>query len=146
MTMVNQIDKCCSGFVAVHGQAYRINLDKHDRRVAILKREYEQRDLFVLVPSNVWDGVDILVFNKNTGKLIEAVESTNYAVPEISSMKDDRVQRYIGHLNFYDALPDVRKKIVVSYRGNLYSKRVKRETLQRLEDSHIEVVVRGRQD
>jgi hypothetical protein len=95
------------------------------------------------VPSRVNAGVDLLIFDKKTGRLVKVVESTNYA--ESSFMKEDRILRYVNSLNEYDALPNVEKVIVVSYLTNIM-KRISSKTLELVENSHIKVDVVGRQD
>lgn len=146
--MLGEVIDKCSGLVRIIGEKVigrlQENIDKGQIRVDRLAREFREKGYFVVEPSRVNKGVDLLIFDIGSGRLVEVSEVTNYA--ETSYMKDDRVQRYICSLNSYDKLPNVRKIIYCSFKGNVFNKHVKQKTLDKLRKSEINVVAFGYQD
>ena len=115
------------------------------RRVDRLAMKFRGKGFFVIVNSNVNHGVDLLVFDTYTGKLIEVAESTNYG-KERFFIGEEKLKRYITSLNEYDRLPNVRKRLYVSFLSNVVSEHVSEETLNWLHRSKIEIFVCGGQD
>ena len=121
------------------------NVATGQRRVNRIATEYREKGFFVIVNSNVNHGVDLLVLDAFTGKLIEVAESTNYG-KERYFISEEKLKRYITSLNEYDVLPSVRKRLYVSFLSNVVSEHVSEETLEWLHRSKIEILVCGGQD
>jgi hypothetical protein len=121
------------------------NVAVGQRRVDRIATEYREKGFFVIVNSNVNHGVDLLVFDCYTGKLVEVAESTNYG-KERYFISNEKLERYITSLNEYDELPNVRKRLYVSFLSNVISEHVSQETLDWLHKSKIEIFVCGGQD
>lgn len=121
------------------------NVATGQRRVDRIATEYRAKGFFVIVNSNVNHGVDLLVFDTFSGRLIEVAESTNYR-DKAEFICDKKLNRYITSLNEYDALPNVSKRLYVSFLSNVVSKHVSQETLDKLNRSKIEIFVCGGQD
>lgn len=115
------------------------------RRVDRLAMEFREKGFFVIVNSNVNKGVDLLVLDTFSGRLIEVVESTNYG-KERYFIDEEKLKRYITSLNEYDRLPNVRKRLYVSFLSNVVSEHVSQDTLDWLNRSKIEIFVCGGQD
>lgn len=148
MTVREAIDKV-SGMVILLGRKVvgrlRENVEIGQRRVDRLAREFREAGYFVIVNSNVNAGVDIQVFDRESGMLVEVCESTNYA-NKWEYINEERMNRYINNLTAYDSLPNVGKVIYCSFRSNVYSDKVEEQTLTKLEESQIKVVSFGYQD
>jgi hypothetical protein len=121
------------------------NVATGQRRVNRIATEYREKGFFVIVNSNVNHGVDLLVLDANTGKLVEVAESTNYR-KEQYFISEEKLKRYITSLNDYDRLPNVRKRLYVSFLSNVVSEHVSQKTLDWLNRSKIEIFVCGGQD
>ena len=121
------------------------NVATGQRRVNRIATEYREKGFFVIVNSNVNHGVDLLVLDANTGKLVEVGESTNYG-KERYYIGEEKLKRYITSLNYYDRLPNVRKRLYVSFLSNVVSEHVSQKTLDWLNRSKIEIVICGSQD
>lgn len=114
----------------------RREVKKGKVREAKIAKELTEKGFQVLNAKNYNTGVDILAIDPKTGKIKEAVESTNYA--KKSYMNKERAERYAKSLNQF---PYAKKKVIVSYKRN-----VGKEARKILKDNGIEIVVRGYQD
>jgi len=120
--------------------ALKGNLEIAQRRIDRLKREFEERGFAVLVNVNFSSGVDMIAIEKRTGRIVEAAEVTNYR-ETWEYIKNEKLQRYINSLNWFNQFPDVRKRLYVSYRENVNS-----EQLAALRKNNIGLIVCGGQD
>lgn len=115
------------------------------RRVNKIAEEYRAKGFFVLVNENFKSGVDMLVFDVISGRLVEVGECTNYSRAD-EWICEERMVRYISSLNVFDSVPNVKKKLYVSYSTNAVNGHVRKETLQWLRESRIKIVECGGQD
>jgi hypothetical protein len=115
------------------------------RRVNRIATEFREKGFFVITNNSANHGVDLLVLDANTGKLVEVGESTNYG-KERYYIGEEKLKRYITSLNYYDRLPNVRKRLYVSFLSNVVSEHVSQKTLDWLNRSKIEIVICGSQD
>jgi len=139
MSMEEVVDKV-SGVVLVLGEKLQRNLFVAQRRVDCLERQFEGRGLFVITNRNFNAGVDMIVVEKQTARIIQVCEITNYKHPW-EFIKDEKFRRYIENLNSFNPLVGVRKVMYVSYAENLTVKQ--RDELER---NNIELCVLGGQD
>ncbi len=135
-----------SGQITVSSsQSLRNNVKIGMRRVNRIANDYRAKGFFVRVDSYMNFGVDLEVVDKHTGILFEVAESTNYK-NAWEFIKEEKLRRYITSLNAYDELPNVRKRLYVSFLDNVINEHVSQETLDWLFRSKIEVFVCGGQD
>ena len=141
------------------GQTGEIRLlDERDRvRVNKLKDQYLDRGYEVLTDPVLHSGVDLIVVEKKTATIVEAVKSTNWGKTG-ACMTDISFDHILSSLNWFDRVGSgrVRKRLVVSYRENLSrvpykdglseeeTRVIEREKL--LADSGIEFTVLGYQE
>jgi len=118
-----------------------------DRRIDKIKEEYESKGYAVLTNSNFNAGVDVIVVEKVTGRIVVAIESTNFR-DEKMWMGKEKLDRYIKSLNWFDVFPDVRKLLYVSYAENIREEKEQKmdRELDRLVESGIELIICGKQD
>lgn len=115
------------------------------RRVNRIAKEYRERGFFVVAPNSRNKGVDLQVYDG--ALLVEVAECTNYKNKwEYIHNNEERLKRYITTLNEYSVLPNVRKRLYVSFLSNVENKRTPQELIDWLHSSNIEVVVCGEQD
>lgn len=105
-------------------------------REAKIARKLKKKGYQVLNAKNYNTGVDILAIDPKTGRIKEAIESTNYA--KKCYISKERAERYAESLNQF---PYTKKKLVVSYKEN-----VGEEARKILEDSGVKIEVVGYQD
>jgi len=105
-------------------------------RESMLAKKYRRKGFQVLNAKNYNTGVDILVIDKNTGQIKEAIESTNYS--KKCYISKERAERYAKSLNQF---PYAKKKLVVSYKENVGD-----EARKILEDNGVKIEVVGHQD
>lgn len=98
------------------------NRDRGQKRVEALRKIYELQGYFVQTNEDFKTGVDVMAFDKQTGKIKKVVECTNYKKyygPKQVRILPDKFERYVESLNKWDALPDVEKELHVSFDSNL---------------------------
>ena len=105
---------------------------KGDRLITKVVLEYTHKGFFVIPNYGHSDGIDITVIATKEGKIVAVLECKNYA--ETSHITDDKLQRDIDGLDFYDILPNVEKWLVISYKRCLASLQIKW-----LEEHHIKI-------
>lgn len=118
-----------------------------NRRIDKIKEEYESKGYAVLTNSNFNAGVDVIVIEKGTGKIVVAIESTNFR-DEKMWMGKEKLDRYIESLNWFDMFPDVKKQLYVSFAENIRENKEQKmdRELDRLVESGIELIICGHQD
>lgn len=120
------------------------NIEKNekiaDRRLRKLEEEYSERGCLVLINKNFNAGVDLIVILRKTGTVKKVMEATNYKA-KWEYISDEKLERYINSLNFFDQLPNVEKELVVSFEDNLTDDQIKK-----LGQNRINVKIVGRQD
>jgi hypothetical protein len=109
------------------------------RRIRKIQREYEQQGFYVLVNKNYNAGIDMIVLDQ-TGKICKVLEVTNYRYPQ-EYILDNKFNRYLESLNYYDQFPGIEKIFVVSFKENLETRQ-----FQKLSKNHIQVRIEGKQD
>jgi|SRR5271157_1049272 len=104
----------------------KVCVDKGDYRAVLLKEQYECDGKFkALVNTKFNAGVDLIIVEIQTGKVVEVVESTNYQYPDefINTPKENR---YIKSLNEFNYIAGIKKTLYVSYLENLNTRQLKR--------------------
>ena len=74
------------------------------------------------------------------GRIKKVIEVTNYKRPE-EYMVEDRLERYIGTLTYFEEIEGIELELVVSFLENLTAKQ-----LIELRNNHIHVRLEGSQD
>lgn len=87
---------------------------KGKKREKRLTKEYAQKGFQVLNAKHYNTGVDILAIDPKTGRIKEAVESTNYRSGNYIDIK--RARRYANSLSKF---PYAKKTLVISFDNNL---------------------------
>jgi len=127
-------------------QVYTLNQQTGDRRVNKIKMEYEKKGYAVLTNKNFNSGVDVIVIEKVTGKIVLVIESTNWS--ESGWMQKEKLDRYVTSLNWFNQFKDVEKQLYVSFKENLRADKDANydQEIIRLKDSHIDLVEVGYQE
>ena len=116
------------------------NIKTADRRINKLQAEYTERGYLVLINKNFNSGVDLIIILRKTGTVKKVIEATNYKA-KWEYISDEKLDRYINSLKFFDQLPNVEKELVVSFEDNL-----REDQIKKLGQNKINLKIVGRQD